>query len=76
MCFYLDTAMKNDKSPVTIADLAAQAIILAELAKAFPNDAVVAEETSAPISEDTDASRHVTQPSSSSIDLSNSRKQT
>jgi 3'-phosphoadenosine 5'-phosphosulfate (PAPS) 3'-phosphatase len=51
--------VKSDKSPVTIADLAAQAIILAELAKAFPNDAVVAEETSAPLSEDTDASRHV-----------------
>lgn len=54
-----DVATKGDKSPVTIADLAAQAIVLAELAKAFPNDAVVAEETSAPLSEDTDASRLV-----------------
>jgi hypothetical protein len=54
-----DTATKSDKSPVTIADFASQAIILAELAKAFPSDHVVAEETSAPLSEDTDASRKV-----------------
>ena len=54
-----DTATKGDKSPVTVADLAAQAIVLAELAKAFPNDPVVAEETTAPLNENTPQSQHV-----------------
>ncbi|WP_269537641.1 3'(2'),5'-bisphosphate nucleotidase [Cerasicoccus fimbriatus] len=39
-----DSAQKEDRSPVTIADYGSQAIILAELAKHFPDDPIVAEE--------------------------------
>jgi 3'(2'), 5'-bisphosphate nucleotidase len=39
-----ETLAKQDKSPVTIADFASQAIICRALAEAFPQDAVVAEE--------------------------------
>src|SRR5215475_898148 len=42
---------KGDKSPVTVADFASQAIICAELEGALPDDAVVGEE-------DADALRH------------------
>ncbi|QQE64453.1 3'(2'),5'-bisphosphate nucleotidase [Leptolyngbya sp. BL0902] len=35
---------KNDKSPVTVADFGAQALICRALAEAFPQDAVVGEE--------------------------------
>ncbi|MEM8544699.1 MAG: inositol monophosphatase family protein, partial [Cyanobacteria bacterium P01_H01_bin.119] len=38
---------KKDKSPVTIADLGAQALICRALAAAFPNDPVVGEEDAA-----------------------------
>lgn len=38
---------KQDKSPVTTADYASQAIVCSHLATAFPNDSVVAEEASA-----------------------------
>lgn len=38
---------KKDKSPVTIADFASQAVICRALAKAFPNDVVIGEEDSA-----------------------------
>ncbi|HIK45313.1 MAG TPA: 3'(2'),5'-bisphosphate nucleotidase [Leptolyngbyaceae cyanobacterium M65_K2018_010] len=38
---------KNDKSPVTVADFGAQAIICRALALAFPQDAVVGEEDAA-----------------------------
>jgi 3'(2'), 5'-bisphosphate nucleotidase len=38
---------KNDKSPVTVADFGAQAIICRALAIAFPEDAVVGEEDAA-----------------------------
>lgn len=37
---------KSDRSPVTVADYASQAVICKELADAFPGDPVVAEETS------------------------------
>ena len=36
---------KRDKSPVTIADFASQAVVCAALAEAFPDDAVVGEES-------------------------------
>jgi len=39
-------AEKADRSPVTVADYASQAIICKELADTFPNDSVVAEEAS------------------------------
>lgn len=37
---------KPDRSPVTIADFAAQAILCRSITKAFPKDAIVAEESS------------------------------
>ena len=40
------SAEKADRSPVTVADYASQAVICKELADAFPDDPVVAEETS------------------------------
>jgi 3'(2'), 5'-bisphosphate nucleotidase len=39
-----DTLEKKDKSPVTVADFASQAIVCERLAAAFPADPVVAEE--------------------------------
>ncbi|HLQ45814.1 MAG TPA: inositol monophosphatase family protein, partial [Planctomycetaceae bacterium] len=38
---------KQDKSPVTVADFASQAVICQALAEAFPNDSIIAEEDSA-----------------------------
>jgi 3'(2'), 5'-bisphosphate nucleotidase len=37
---------KDDASPVTVADFAAQALIIEHLRKCFPNDRFVAEESS------------------------------
>ena len=42
-----DTLEKRDKSPVTVADFASQAIVCRHLEQAFPADAVVGEEGSA-----------------------------
>lgn len=42
-----DTLEKKDKSPVTVADFAAQAIVCAYLLEALPNDLMVGEEDSA-----------------------------
>ncbi|NOZ55255.1 MAG: 3'(2'),5'-bisphosphate nucleotidase [Calditrichaeota bacterium] len=39
-----DTAIKKDRSPVTIADYGAQALIIHTLRQAFPADPIVAEE--------------------------------
>jgi 3'(2'), 5'-bisphosphate nucleotidase len=41
-----ETLQKGDKSPVTVADFASQAIICAELERALPRDPVVGEENS------------------------------
>jgi 3'(2'), 5'-bisphosphate nucleotidase len=41
------TVDKNDKSPVTIGDYGAQALIIAALQHSFPSDAIVAEEEAA-----------------------------
>lgn len=41
-----DSIRKKDKSPVTIADFASQAIVCAALGDAFPADGIVAEEDS------------------------------
>ena len=38
---------KDDASPVTVADFAAQAIVLSSLAERFPSDSFIAEERSA-----------------------------
>jgi 3'(2'), 5'-bisphosphate nucleotidase len=42
-----DVLAKRDKSPVTVADFGSQALICRELAQAFPDDPVIAEEDSA-----------------------------
>src|SRR6186713_2054339 len=42
-----ETVVKKDKSPVTVADFASQAMVCATLARALPRDAVVAEEGTA-----------------------------
>lgn len=42
-----DTMQKKDKSPVTVADFASQAVVCAALMAAFPGDGVVGEEGSA-----------------------------
>ncbi len=41
-----ETAAKNDRSPVTIADFASQALICLHLSDSFPDDVIVAEEDS------------------------------
>lgn len=46
------TVDKNDKSPVTIGDFGAQALIIAALKHNFPEDAIVAEEEAAQLKED------------------------
>ncbi|KAL6857699.1 3'(2'),5'-bisphosphate nucleotidase [Amphichorda felina] len=46
------TVDKNDKSPVTIGDFGAQALIIAALRHNFPHDAIVAEEEAAQLRED------------------------
>ncbi len=40
-----DTLTKKDKSPVTVADFASQAVICSHLSHAFPDDPIVGEET-------------------------------
>lgn len=39
-----DTASKDDRSPVTVADLGSQAVITLELLPSFPKDSIVGEE--------------------------------
>jgi len=46
------TVSKNDKSPVTIGDFGAQALIIAALKHNFPDDEIVAEEEAAQLRED------------------------
>ena len=50
-----DTLQKKDKSPVTVADFASQAIVCAKLAAALPGARVVGEEDSAELREDDQA---------------------
>jgi 3'(2'), 5'-bisphosphate nucleotidase len=47
-----ETLEKDDKSPVTVADFASQAIVCARLAERLPDDPVVGEEDSAALRED------------------------
>jgi len=47
-----ETLTKKDKSPVTVADFGAQAVICHEIKKTFPNDLIVAEEDSADLKTD------------------------
>lgn len=46
---------KNDKSPVTVADFGAQAVVCKIIGDAFPADAIVGEEGSAALREDANA---------------------
>ena len=41
-----NAAQKSDKSPVTIADFGAQALIISRICEQFPGDEIIAEETS------------------------------
>src|SRR5690606_15905595 len=50
-----DSVAKQDKSPVTAADFASQAVVCSQLAKAFPHDAVVGEEAAAMLLQDDQA---------------------
>jgi 3'(2'), 5'-bisphosphate nucleotidase len=50
---------KDDDSPVTIADFAAQAIIIGALRNAFPNDHFLGEENSGPLRSDEHLSKKV-----------------
>lgn len=50
-----ETLEKRDKSPVTVADFASQAIVCARLAERLPADGVVGEEDSAALREDSQA---------------------
>ncbi|HUU82064.1 MAG TPA: 3'(2'),5'-bisphosphate nucleotidase [Phycisphaerae bacterium] len=46
-----ETLAKKDRSPVTVADFGAQALVSADLAEAFPQDPLVAEEDAAQLRE-------------------------
>lgn len=48
------TELKSDKSPVTIGDYGAQALIIAAIRHNFPDDAIVGEEDSSSLQDNTD----------------------
>jgi len=54
-----DALTKGDRSPVTIADLAAQAVVSYRLDKAFPDDALLAEEDSAALMDQPEMAQRV-----------------
>ena len=47
----IESATKDDASPVTVADVAAQCVVIRSLAKLFPDDGFVAEESAAELLE-------------------------
>lgn len=51
-----ETVTKNDKSPVTVADYSAQAVIGAILSRAFPDDPIVGEEDTKALRSDSSSS--------------------
>jgi 3'(2'), 5'-bisphosphate nucleotidase len=53
--------IKGDKSPVTVADFASQAMINHIVGEVFPDDAIVGEEDSSALREDTDEARTLLQ---------------
>ncbi|KAJ5596348.1 3(2)-5 -bisphosphate nucleotidase HAL2 [Penicillium hetheringtonii] len=53
------TVSKDDKSPVTIGDFGAQALIIQAIRKNFPNDEIVAEEEASSLREDKDLSAEI-----------------
>ena len=46
-----DALTKGDRSPVTLADLAAQVVVSLRLAQGFPDDPLLAEEDSAALAD-------------------------
>jgi 3'(2'), 5'-bisphosphate nucleotidase len=48
-----DAMQKDDKSPGTVADYGAQAVVCKALLEAFPDDPVVAEEDAGELREET-----------------------
>ncbi|KAJ5226077.1 3'(2')-5'-bisphosphate nucleotidase [Penicillium chermesinum] len=53
------TVSKDDKSPVTIGDFGAQALIIQAIRKNFPNDEVVGEEEASSLRQDKDLSAEI-----------------
>ncbi|CDM35295.1 3'(2'),5'-bisphosphate nucleotidase [Penicillium roqueforti FM164] len=53
------TISKDDKSPVTIGDFGAQALIISALRKNFPNDEIVAEEEASTLRADKELSAEI-----------------
>lgn len=53
------TVSKDDKSPVTIGDFGAQALIIQAIRKNFPNDEIVAEEEASTLREDKNLSAEI-----------------
>ena len=53
------TVSKQDLSPVTVGDFAAQAVVLRHLHHAFGNDSFIAEESSQPLADDADLAKEV-----------------
>ncbi|KAJ5669815.1 hypothetical protein N7462_010885 [Penicillium macrosclerotiorum] len=53
------TVSKDDKSPVTIGDFGAQALIIQAIRKNFPEDEIVAEEEASSLREDKDLSAEI-----------------
>ncbi|VVT43635.1 uncharacterized protein SAPINGB_P000074 [Magnusiomyces paraingens] len=56
---HIDSITKTDKSPVTVADYGAQAIIINAIKHVFPNDNVVGEEDAANLRADPTLKQHV-----------------
>jgi len=56
-----DSLEKGDRSPVTVADFGAQALVCQHLTKTFPQDVIVAEEDSSELQQHSDKLRQVTQ---------------
>jgi len=54
-----DAITKSDRSPVTLADLAAQVVVSVRLAERFPEDPLLAEESSAVLAGSRDLSQRV-----------------
>ena len=54
-----DAVEKEDKTPVTVADFAAQALICQAIHEAFPEDAIVAEEDSQELQKNPQLMKHV-----------------
>ena len=53
------TVSKDDKSPVTIGDFGAQALIIQAIRKNFPNDEIVGEEEASSLRQDKDLSAEI-----------------